>query len=226
MDQSLASLVAANVTFVGSHFVLSHPLRAPLVRMLGEKGFAGLYSLIGLASFAWVAMAFRAVGPGAPLFDHGDIGWAIASALTLVAMVLLLGSFRGNPALPQAGSTMVANARAQGAFAVTRHPMMWGFGLWALAHVIAWPSPRTLVTAGAMGLLALVGSHLQDRKKAALMGDAWRQWEARTSYWPRFGALAQIGLPLWPLAVILWLAATWWHSHAGVVPAGLWRWIG
>jgi uncharacterized membrane protein len=226
MDQSLASLVAANVTFVGSHFVLSHPLRAPLVRMLGEKGFAGLYSLIGLASFAWVAMAFRAVGPGAPLYDHGNIGWAIASVLTLVAMVLLLGSFRGNPALPQAGSAMVANAKAQGAFAVTRHPMMWGFGLWALAHMLAWPSPRTLVTAGAMGLLALVGSHLQDRKKAALMGDAWRQWEARTSYWPRFGGLTQIGLPLWLLAIAVWLAATWWHSHAGVVPAGLWRWIG
>ena len=47
----LLSLVAASTAFVGSHFALSHPLRAPLVGALGEAGFRVLYSLVALAAF-------------------------------------------------------------------------------------------------------------------------------------------------------------------------------
>lgn len=223
MADPLVSLVAANVAFVGSHFALSHPLRAPLAGLLGEKGFAGLYSLLSIALIGWVAMAFRALGVQPPLWDHGDLGWAIASVLTIVALTLVLGSFKGNPALPQTGRSAVAAARADGVFAVTRHPMMWGFGLWALAHLIAWPSPRTLVTAGAMGFLALVGAHLQDRKKAALLGDDWQAWQARTSYWPQLSGFARISPLLWLAALVAWLGITWLHGRAGVAPAGLWR---
>ena len=56
-----ASLIAACALFVGSHFLLSHPLRAPLVGRMGEKGFLGLYSLVALVSFGWMAWAYRRV---------------------------------------------------------------------------------------------------------------------------------------------------------------------
>ena len=39
MDQEYAGLVAAALAFVGSHFALSHPLRAGLVKRLGAGGF-------------------------------------------------------------------------------------------------------------------------------------------------------------------------------------------
>ena len=55
----MASLIAACVAFVGSHFLLSHPLRAPLVARLGTGPFMGLYSLVALASFAWLVVAYR-----------------------------------------------------------------------------------------------------------------------------------------------------------------------
>ena len=38
MEQSLVVLIAASVTFVGSHFVMSHPLR-PMLMKLGQGGF-------------------------------------------------------------------------------------------------------------------------------------------------------------------------------------------
>ena len=70
MDHALTSLIAASVAFVGTHFALSHPLRGAVVRMAGERGFQGVYSLVALATFAWMVLAFRAVGPGgAPLWD-------------------------------------------------------------------------------------------------------------------------------------------------------------
>ncbi|HCH94034.1 MAG TPA: MFS transporter, partial [Erythrobacter sp.] len=59
MDHALVSLLAASLAFVGMHFALSHPLRAPMARKLGENGFRALYSLVALATFVWAARAFR-----------------------------------------------------------------------------------------------------------------------------------------------------------------------
>ena len=228
MTSAEASLLAANVAFVGSHFALSHPFRAPLVRMAGERGFLGLYSLVSLASFAWVVIAFRAVGPGGvQAWDgSGTAPWIAASVLTVLASTLLVGSLRGNPALPDTAAEAVAAATPTGVFAVTRHPMMWGFALWALAHLIAAPNARTGITAGAMGVLALLGAHLQDRKKEALLHGVWQDWEARTSYWPQLGRVGRIGAGAWLGGLAFWLAATWLHKVWAGIPAGAFRWLG
>lgn len=227
MDPDLTSLIAGSLAFLGTHFALSHPLRAPLVSRLGEAGFRGLYSLVALATFAWMVFAFRAVGPGgAPLWNGmGAVAWIIASLLMLVAAVLLIGSFIRNPALPHPLASEHAALEPRGVFHVTRHPMMWSFAIWALAHVLGSPTPRQLVLAGAILFLALVGAHMQDRKNAALMGEAWAGWAARTSYWPRFGGLAKAGPVAWLGGLALWLIASWAHLPANGIPAGIWRWV-
>ena len=227
MDAPLANLVAASVAFVGTHFALSHPLRAPLVKMLGERGFLALYSVVALVTFGWMIVAFRLVGPGGtPLWNGtGDIAWVVASVLTLCALVLLFGSLIGNPALPAAAkSAGLATKQPTGVFRVTRHPMMWAFALWAIAHGIVSSTPRSLIVSAAILILALVGAHLQDRKKAALLGADWNAWSARTRYWPRWAALFNVGWGLWALATVGWLAFTWAHIHANGMTAGLWRW--
>ncbi len=224
MHSALLSLVLAAIAFIGSHFLLSHPLRAPLVARIGEKGFLGLYSLVALATLFWMSRAFQAA-PAPDLPGSGDIFWVVASVLTILALVLFLGSLRGNPALPRPGEAPAIPEEARGVFAVTRHPMMWGFALWAVSHLILWWSWRTLVVTLAIGVLALLGAHLQDRKKARLVGPAWSKWEARTSYWPRLSALSSVGWGLWLAAITLWLAITWLHMPLGGVPAGLWRWF-
>ena len=225
MDQALVSLLAASLAFVGMHFALSHPLRGPLVGALGENGFRALYSLVALATFVWAAMAFRAVGPGGvPLWNgSGDALWAIATVIMLLASVLLAGSFQRNPALPDPRAAAHAALAPHGVFHVTRHPMMWSIALWAATHILLSPTPRQIILAGAIGLLALLGAHLQDRKKESQMGDAWTGWEERTSYWPRFGGLARAGAIAWIGGFIIWLAATYAHIHANGIPAGLWR---
>lgn len=223
--ESLISLVAASIALTGTHFALSHPLRAPLVTRLGANGFLMLYSLVAAACMAWMYLAFAA-SPSGGLPGTGDIGWAVASALTLPALVLFLGSLRGNPALPAPGAEKLAAREPAGVFAVTRHPMMWGFALWAIAHLVLWWSWRTNIVALAILILALVGARLQDRKKAVQMGEAWATWAARTSYWPRWSRLGSAGIALWLVAALGWLGITWWHIRAGGVPAGLWRWFG
>ena len=224
MNNALVELVAANVAFVGSHFAMSHPLRAPMVKVLQERGFSVVYTLVSLATFYWVYVAYRAA-PAADLGGSGDAGWIIATLIVLPAMVLLAGSLAGNPAMPTPAAAAQARAEPRGVFRVTRHPMMWAFGLWALSHVVLWSSLRSVITALAMGALALIGAHLQDRKKRALMGEAWTVWESHTSYWPRWAALPSAGVLWWVAGAGLWLALSWAHMPLGGIPAGIWRWL-
>ena len=57
---TVAPVALASAAFVGSHFALSHPLRAPLVGGSAKRGFAGLYSLVAFATLGWVIVAYRA----------------------------------------------------------------------------------------------------------------------------------------------------------------------
>nr|WP_298931935.1 NnrU family protein [uncultured Erythrobacter sp.] len=220
----LTELVAANVAFIGTHFAMSHPLRAPLVGALGNAGFQIAYSLVSFATLAWVYFAFSAVPP-ADLPGSGDIGWAIATFITLPAMILLAGSYIGNPAMPTPKAAEQARAEPKGVFKITRHPMMWGFALWALSHIVIHYSWRTTITAIAMGILALVGSHLQDRKKQVLMGEAWAEWESKTSYWPRWSAFFSAGAFPWAVGLIFFVFFSWLHLPIGSIAAGIWRWF-
>jgi len=225
MDAAIGNLVAANIAFVGSHFAMSHALRAPMVEALGEKGFSLAYTAVSFATLGWVYFAFIAAPP-ADLPGSGDAGWIIATLLTWPAMVLLAGSFIGNPALPTPMAEAQTRAEPKGALRVTRHPMMWGIGLWAISHMVLFWSTRTMVTALAMGILALVGARFQDAKKEVLMGNAWAEWERKTSYWPRWNQFFSVGAGPLLAGTVLWLVGMWLHLWRAGIPAGAFRWVG
>ena len=232
--QPMSLLVTTCVLFVGSHLALSHPLRAGLAGRLGERGFQIVYSVVAIATFIMIVQAWRGMPPEPPLWAVGDGLWMLASLIVLIASILFMGSLIGNPALPAPGASKAAQVAPRGVFAITRHPMMWGFTLWALAHALVMPTPGQIVLSVMVVFLALVGSAGQDAKKARLMGDAWRGWAARTSFVPfarQIGGATPWGdtIPR-PHAlfggIILWLVATWAHGALGYMVAGIWRWIG
>ena len=225
MDGDIITLIAANIAFVGTHFAMSHPLRAPMVKALGAGGFQGAYTVVSFATLAWVYFAFTAAPP-ADLPGSGDAGWIAATIITLPAMILLAGSLVGNPALPTPMAEAQARAEPKGVMRVTRHPMMWGIGLWAASHIILFWSIRTMVTALAMGILALVGAKLQDAKKEALMGESWAEWERKTSYLPRWGQLFSVGAVPLVAGTVLWLAGSYIHLWRAGIPAGVFKWLG
>ncbi|MFN2259134.1 MAG: NnrU family protein [Parasphingopyxis sp.] len=217
----MTQLILATIAFVATHFLLSHPLRAALAARLGETGFLGLYSLVALATLGWMVLAARAVPPMEPIWTAPVwfFAWA-APVVMLLASILLAGSLVGNPAFPNPGPKLPGVRPATGVFAITRHPMNWAFILWALTHIALSGRPANLVIATGILLLAFFGSMLQDRKKETLLGDAWRGWEARTSFVP-FGALAAGTIPwraAWPGwialigGIVIWAVASWLHA--------------
>jgi uncharacterized membrane protein len=214
------SLALATLAFVGTHLVMSHPLRTRLVQNLGEQWFAILYSAVSFLTLGWMILAYRASENSYFLWASPDWAKPVAAAVTLFASILLAGSFFRNPAFPHPGARPKAPRAASGVFAITRHPMNMAFILWALAHIAVWGALPNLIVAGGILILALVGSVGQDHKKLNVIGEPWRDWMGRTSFVP-FGALLSgqakwraLG-EAWPAVLIglaLWLAVTWLHA--------------
>ena len=201
---AVASLALATIAFVGSHLAMSHPLRGALVARLGARGFLGLYSLISFATLGWMILAWRSAPDSIPLWVAPPWWWPIASAIMLLASILLVGSLLGNPAFPGAARKGREIPPPRGVFAITRHPMNTSFMLWALVHISLSGSARNLIVAGGILILALGGSIGQESKKARLIGQPWRDWQARTSFVP-FGALLE-GRTRWRNAFPGWIA--------------------
>ena len=221
---ALAALALASVAFVGTHFMMSHPLRAPMVSALGERGFSLTYVVV---SFATLYLMTRFYGPAfaqspAVLWESNLVTWTVATLLMWFGSILFVGSLRRNPAFPTGGKPVTHIGEARGVFAITRHPMMWGFATWALVHVIANPTPASLIVSTAIAILALGGAHGQDVKKVKLIGEPWRDWENRTSFLPFGRGLASPGSFAIVGGTLLWLAATWAHGALGYRPAGIW----
>jgi len=217
-------LAVASVAFVGTHFLMSHPFRAGMVGALGEKGFAGVYSIVSFATLGWMIWAYpRATAEApAPLWNVGQTMVIVATLLMWLGAVLFMGSLRRNPALPRPGKQITKIDDPNGVYAITRHPMMWGFALWAIVHGIVNPTQASLILSFSIAFLALVGAVMQDRKKEALLGDLWRGWTAKTSFIPYGKGLKSADAFALIAGTLVWLGATWVHNP----PVGVWAFIG
>jgi uncharacterized membrane protein len=224
MGGTLASVVLAAVAFVGGHFVLSSgPIRNVLVRRIGERPFRGAYSLVAAATLAWLIYAYNR----APRVDiWAEPSWSRVVALVLVfcACMFFVGSFAAaNPALAGNEVRAARSEPGRGIFAVTRHPMLWAFALWGIAHAIANGDAASLVFFGAFSVLALGGMAHIDARKHAVSDPVWAKVEAVTSALP-FRAMVQgrarfrfADLGWWRLLGGIALFAVLLHAHRPVI---------
>ena len=136
--------------------------------------------------------------------------------------VLFIGSLRRNPAFPRPGKQLAKFDEPNGVYSITRHPMMWGFALWALVHAIVNPTVASLILSASIAFLALVGARLQDSKKERLMGEVWQDYRSRTSFFPYGRGLKSADAFALVGGTLLWLVATWAHGALGYRPAGIW----
>jgi uncharacterized membrane protein len=178
--------------FASTHLLLAWPpLRQPLVARLGAFGFTAFYSVVAWITFGIAASLYAAhASEGPPGLGLGAHPGARAFAIALIALgtMLMVGAFADYGSSPYAiGSRRVREPR--GLERVTRHPFFVGTALLGAAHALLATRLVGAVFMGGLGALALLGSHLQDRKHAALRGEAYAGYLAQSSLLP-FAAIA------------------------------------
>ena len=182
-----AQLYYATAAFVATHFISNTPLRAALVRALGEKRYIGAYSLVALGTLGWMIWAYSKAPPEP---QWAGLRMAPAIVMPFAFVLFACGLLSRNPTLVGAEKLLRSPDPARGIIRVTRHPMMWSFMLWSLAHILARGEHMSSVFFGGLFALAALGARLLDQRKAKTLGEDWQRFAAVTSYLP-FGAILQ-----------------------------------
>jgi uncharacterized membrane protein len=180
-----AMLGLATAAFLLTHFVSSTPLRPALVAAMGEWPYRGLYSLVAAVTLGWMIWAY-AQAPRAELL------WTPLRLLPLLVMpfslILVVAGYWRNPTMVGADKLLKSDDPARGMIRITRHPLMWGIMLWAVAHVLARADLNAIVFFGGFFLLAALGTVLMDARKKE--NPDFQRFAAVTSNLP-FVAVAQ-----------------------------------
>ncbi len=178
-------LALAAAFLLATHFgISSSGLRPALVDRLGEGAYLGLYSLVSAVAFAWLIWAYAAV-PYVQLWPWAAWqSWVPAIVLPL-ALLFVVGSLTApNPTVVGQDKALTSAEPARGLLRITRHPFLWGVGLWGLAHIVPNGDAGSVIFFGALAALGLVGAVLIDAKKRASRGLDWERFEEATSLVP------------------------------------------
>ena len=160
---------AAIFVFLAAHVLpAATGLRARLITWLGRGIYIALYSLVSLATIAWVIVA--ALGaPHIALWAPGPLTAAVPLVAMLPACLLFAGAaLRPNP-LSVSFAGGLGDPKAPGLLALTRHPILWAFFLWAASHLIANGDLVSLILFGSFALFSLLGmKRLEGRARTRL----------------------------------------------------------
>lgn len=223
MTGTMSSLIAAVVFFVGFHLVVPPTaLRRILIARLGEGPYRGLFILFSILGLVWLGLAYGAA-PMQPLWDGTGF-----RHLTLVIMpfawIFLVGSLTSpNPTAIGGERSLARDVGPQGFIKITRHPMMWAFALWALAHLLANGDLASLLLFGSLFFLALFGARIIDLRRQRANPEGWARLLAQTSFFPFVALIAgrtrltlrELGL--WRLALGLGLYILFLFLHPLVI---------
>ncbi|MFM8375679.1 MAG: NnrU family protein [Phenylobacterium sp.] len=185
----MLQLVLSCVAFLLLHlWVSGTPLRDRLVARLGEGAYLGLFSLASVAILAWMLFAYgaaRAEGPGPTWWGVTSLTRHLQLVLMLLAFLLVVsGVMTRNPgAVGQTGALQDEDP-VRGVLRITRHPFLWGVGIWSAGHLLVNGDLVSLILFGTTGVLAIGGAASIDAKRRRTHGEAWAAFEARSSFIP------------------------------------------
>ena len=212
MFEPIHALIAATLVFVGGHFLLSSkPARPFLAQRYGERGFLTLYSIVMVAAFAWLLLCYR----DAPYVEVWQpvaaFAWVPLLVMPLATILLVAGLTTPSPTLVGGERYLdgAPGSPAVGILSITRHPFLWGTGLWALSHLLANGDFTSMVMMSGIAVLSFGGMLHIDQRREASLGAAWGPMKLTTSLLP-FGAV------ITGRSSIDWRGIGWWRPLLGL----------
>ena len=215
-------LALASFAWFAIHaFVAGSELRWWLAQRIGQRGFAAFFSLLSLASLAFLIQAYRAAAFYPLWFSPRIIHW-LPLAVMPFALVLLVGAFSvPNPTVVGAEKVLERTDAARGVLRITRHPFLWATALWSGAHLLVTGHVAAILFFGTLLLTALRGTGSIDEKRRRTNKAEFARYAEVTSNLP-FAAIIQgknrLALSeLWvPLVIATLLTAVLLKVHLGL----------
>lgn len=225
---TLDALLIGILVFVCGHFTLaSPPVRDRVVAAVGEERFRGLFALVALVALVWTVLAYR-YAPFVAVWEPPPwTRWIPNLVLPLASVLVVAGVTTRNPTAVGGESVLEDPGGLRGVLTITRHPFLWGAGLWAVAHLAANGDLASILLFGGMAVLAFAGMPALDAKMRRRLDAAWGPVAMTTSLVPfqavleRRTRLDLAGVGWWRLALGLgvWVALYGLHPfYTGVWP--------
>lgn len=186
MTDTMSELFAAGLFLLASHYgIASTGLRGVLVSRIGEGPYRALYSLIALFAIVWLVIAYNGAPFGMPLWNLGIAGGMVPLVLMPIALLLLVGGVTApNPTNAGSEKRLEDPEPATGALRITRHPIQWAIGLWAIGHLAANGELRSVILFCTLAILSLFGTLLLDQRYRRDKGAVYAPFELSTSNLP------------------------------------------
>lgn len=167
----MTEFLLALAVFLVAHSIPARPaLRGRLVARLGERRYLLLYSLLSLALLAWlVGAALRA--PTVVLWPTTLGSYHLALTMVLPASWLLIGGLTTPNPFSISLSHRPFDREHPGIVGLVKHPVLWGFALWASVHAIANGDVVSLILFGGFLLFSLAGMALVGRRRTRALGN-------------------------------------------------------
>ncbi|HSE78424.1 MAG TPA: NnrU family protein [Alphaproteobacteria bacterium] len=228
MTGSMWQVAVAAALFVGGHFALSaEPLRSGLRARLGDNGFRAVYSTIAIASLAWLGVAYGAA-PYVELWPQAHWARAVPTLVMPIALLLVVcGISQFNPTVTGQGFRDVDGDPAPGILKLTRHPVMWGLGLWALSHLPPNGDLASIILFGGLATLALGGTRAIDARRKREDPSGFARIAAVTANLPLAALLSQrqrlrfADIGLWRILIAAIVYVVLFHAHRWVAGVAL-----
>lgn len=160
----MTELLLAGVVFLAAHVLpTATGLRGRAIARIGRPLYLALYSLLSILLLVWVVRAALSA-PYVELWPPSSHGSGAALILMAPACWMAVGGLRRpNPT----SVSVIAGApdpRDPGPLALTGHPVMWAFGLWAVGHLLANGDLAAVLMFGAAAVFAVAGARGLDRR--------------------------------------------------------------
>lgn len=192
--------------FLLAHIIPPMPkVRNNLIAIMGRRTYLIAYSILSIALLTWMILAGqRADYIG--LWPSAEWQWWVTIiSMPFALWLILAGLFEPNP-LSISLRKKQLDAPLSLSAAVTRHPVLWGFLIWALAHLFPNGDVVSLVLFGGMALLAIGGFFIVDKRTKRRTGEQqWDELAKRTSVVPFAAILKGRAKPKITARSVLWI---------------------
>jgi uncharacterized membrane protein len=212
-------LALASFLWFGLHaFIAGSELRWSLVRVLGEKAFQAVFSVLSLASLWFLITAYRKASFYPLWFAPRPIHW-LPLAVIPFALVLLVGAFSvPNPTAVGSEKVLQRTDAARGVLRITRHPFLWSVALWSGAHQLVAGHVAAILFFGSLCLTALRGTSSIDEKRRRTNKAEFARYAEITSNLPFAAIVGGRNRLKWgelwvPVVIAAMLTAVILHLH-------------